>query len=271
MISNNKKLPFRYDNLSETLMASLNSGILIKNLLNTLLILSNKCSNWNILDFGSGYGGLTAALSAEGLHVDSIEINEDVIYGIKYWQLEYSLPFRLNPYYDFMESPEVLQYDLCILREVLEHIEDINVFFKVLNHSNRIFLTTPNRYSFFLLPRDPHNFLPIVSMLTNRSIINRSIIWGVVNFLKWSKIGKLNATLNTKLNNFQHVNLFTTFEIETMLKSHGYTKIMHYSQEYFKLKNGRKWLYVFSKFLPRSIWDKFISPAIVIYAEKPNE
>ena len=231
-------------------------------------ILSGKCKNWNILDFGSGFGGLTAVLSAEGFHVDSIEINEDVIYGLKYWQLEYSLPFRLNPN-DFIESPEVLQYDLCILRDVLEHIEDMNVFYKVLNHSNRIFLTTPNRYSFFLLPRDPHFGLPIVSMLTNRSIINRSIIRGVVNFLKWSKIGKFYAPLNTKLNNYQHVNLYSTFEIEPMLKSHGYTKIMNYSQEYYKFKEGRKRLYGFSRFLPKSIFDKFIAPEIVMYAEKP--
>jgi len=220
-----------------------------------------------MLDFGSGFGGLTAVLSAEGFHVDSFDINEDVIPSLKYWQLEYNLPFRLNPY-DFVESSEVIQYDLCILRDVLEHIEDINVFSRVLNHSNRIFLTTPNRYSFFQLPFDPHYGLPIVSMLTNRSIINRSIIKGIVNFLKWSKIGKFSVKLNDRLNNYEHVNLYSTFEIEQMLVSHEYTKIINYSQEYFKFKKGRKWLYAFSKFIPRSMWDKFISPAIIIYAEK---
>lgn len=267
MISNSKKLPFRYEDLSETLAVSLNSGIFIKNLMTTLAILPGKSNNWKILDFGSGFGGLTAALSSEGFNVDSFEINEDVISGLKYWQHEYNLPFRINPY-NFMESSDILQYDLCVLRDVIEHIEDMNVFFKVLKHTNRIFITTPSRHSLLQLPYDPHFGLPIVSMLTDKSTINRYIINGVVNFLKWSKIGKLSPRLNNKLVNYDHVNLFTVTEIEQMLLSHGYTKIMNYNQEYFKLKKGRKWLYSFSKLLPRSTWNKLISPGIVIYAEK---
>jgi 2-polyprenyl-3-methyl-5-hydroxy-6-metoxy-1,4-benzoquinol methylase len=247
----NESTVFKWDGLQRSLSDSLKSGIFISSFLKTHALLSGSCNNWNILDFGCGAGGLSAALSVEGFLLNAIEINEDQMPNLRYWQNEYKLSFKIIQYSDFMDAPSVGMYDLCILGDVLEHIEDISVLFKVLNCSRRIFLTTPNKHSLLLSLRDPHFGLPVFSMLTKEQ---------VVLVKKY-----FNKTINTT---YRYAGLYSTFEINKMLANQGYTKISNLSKKYYEFKENRKILNVVSNLLPNFIFDSFIAPEIVIYAEK---
>ena len=250
----NESPVFKFDGLQRSLSDSLKSGIFISSFLKNYALLSESCNNWNILDFGCGAGGLSAVLSAEGFPLNVVEINEDQMPNLRYWQNKYKLPFSITAYSDFMESQSVVIYDLCILKDVLEHIEDISVFFKVLNCSRRIFLTTPNKHSLLLLPRDPHFGLPVFSMLTKQQ---------VVMVRKYFR-----KTIDAA---YRYAGLYSTFEIYKMLASQGYTKISNLSKKYYEFKENRKILNAVSNLLPNYIFDTLIAPEIVIYAEKCRE
>ena len=92
----NKGSPvLKFDGLERSLSDSLKSGIFSSSFLKNHALLSESCNNWNILDFGCGAGGLSAALSAEEFPLNIVEINEDQMPNLRYSQNEYKHPSAL--------------------------------------------------------------------------------------------------------------------------------------------------------------------------------
>lgn len=100
-----------------------------------------KCT---VLEVGCGYGYLTYALAKEGFDVSGIDISENAIESAKE---------NFGNYYSTESLTELAnrnaKYDLIISTEVIEHVDEPDVFFRacisLLKPNGKIFLTTPNK------------------------------------------------------------------------------------------------------------------------------
>ena len=130
---------------------------------------SVKCGDLDILDLGSGEGG-TSALFAEHNNVISFDLS---LLRLKRQQKYFSnyskitgraenLPFRYS------------SFDLVILQDVIEHIEEPDLFIaeltRVLRSDGSIYLSTPNRNSFFNIVSDPHWGIPLLALFSRPGI-----------------------------------------------------------------------------------------------------
>ncbi len=130
---------------------------------------TRKCENLNILDLGSGEGG-TSALLAEGNNVISYDLS--LVRLKRQQQIFMKIPLANG-------RAEVLPFrnstfDLVILQDVVEHIEDpfsfIHELTRVLSKNGMIYLSTPNRNSFFNILSDPHWGIPLLALFKRSEI-----------------------------------------------------------------------------------------------------
>lgn len=144
---------------------SLERGKFVKQILE----LDYNLINLNILGLGSGEGGTTKILS-ENNFVVSLDINFTRLTRQKE---NYNLKKSLQA--DAIKLPFAdSTFDLIIIQDVIEHIEQLNKFSKeivrVLKDDGSVFLSTPNKLSIINFLSDPHWGVPLISILSRKVI-----------------------------------------------------------------------------------------------------
>lgn len=221
--------------------------------------LSNPGKKWSILDFGCGGGGLLAAFALNGLKAEGVEINTKLIERCQGWQEELpGVAIHVMHYDDFIKNGQ--KYDLVILRDVVEHLENDEILSTILQRTSAIFIATPNRLSLPLLSRDPHSGKPFVSILSRRqnTILNRL----TRRERKWRRKEYAMRA------NYVNVELYSLFRLRRVLRDEGFNKITNLSTNYYQWRQGRKFLQVLSRMLPTYFFESFVAPEIVIYGQK---
>ncbi|MDY0081925.1 MAG: class I SAM-dependent methyltransferase [Ignavibacteriaceae bacterium] len=129
----------------------------------------NKIKNLSIIDLGSGEGG-TAKILAEANFVVSIDLSLIRLQrqndsGFKF--------YKINGDAIHLPVKDELA-DLIIVQDVIEHLNDIKSFYeeikRVIKPNGIIYLSTPNKLSFFNFISDPHFGLPVISVLKRATI-----------------------------------------------------------------------------------------------------
>jgi 2-polyprenyl-3-methyl-5-hydroxy-6-metoxy-1,4-benzoquinol methylase len=192
-----------YETWQETKDNSIERGRLAKSILDEYL----TCNGLTILDLGSGDGG-TSQVFSENNHVAGLDIS--------YLRLKRQTDFnkkiaRING--DALFIPfKGKSFDLIIIQDVIEHINDIESFINltgnILKDNGTIFLTTPNRNSILNIISDPHWGLPFVALL-KRETINKY-------FLKHLPAGNYNTIRLLSLEQLQ--NYFKGYELRLNTK-----------------------------------------------------
>lgn len=107
--------------------------------------LSKKTSQLKVLEVGCGFGYLTYSLIKSGINIKGIDISETAIQNA----IE-----KYGNHYETISAEDLAirdqeNYDVIILTEVIEHIENpmsmLNALKKLLKPGGDILLTTPNR------------------------------------------------------------------------------------------------------------------------------
>lgn len=98
-----------------------------------------------ILEVGCGYGYLSYALHKNGFNVQAIDIAKDAINYARKNFGDYYFNMNINEYSKQTDE----KFDLIIATEVIEHLEDPNIFLdtclKLLKQEGNILLTTPDK------------------------------------------------------------------------------------------------------------------------------
>ena len=122
----------------------------------------------HILDIGAGEGGTSRILSKKNLVV-SLEIKSERIKKISgadslYPIIADSLRLPFKP----------ANFNLIILQDVIEHLDNnkefVNDLVYLLKENGVIYISTPNRYSFFNIISDPHWGMPFLSLFNRDQI-----------------------------------------------------------------------------------------------------
>lgn len=98
-----------------------------------------------ILEFGCGLGYLTYSLNKEGYNIKGLDISHEAIdYAIRNYG-DFYVCAELNMY----SATHEREYDVIIMTEVIEHLNDVNSIMKylkgLLKSNGKIILTTPNK------------------------------------------------------------------------------------------------------------------------------
>jgi 2-polyprenyl-3-methyl-5-hydroxy-6-metoxy-1,4-benzoquinol methylase len=143
---------------------SLERGKFVKAVLSNFI----NCRNLKILDIGSGEGG-TSIILAENNFVVSIDKN---LIRLK---KQINTSSELLILGDATDIPiKEKTFDIIILQDCIEHLSIeknyVDQFYQLLEENGIIYLSTPNKYSFFNIISDPHWGLPILSLLRREKI-----------------------------------------------------------------------------------------------------
>ncbi|MBN1465163.1 methyltransferase domain-containing protein, partial [candidate division KSB1 bacterium] len=122
-----------------------------------------------ILDFGCGDGGVALELAAAGAQVTALEVDQTK---------SALLRDAIRPGQDITIVQDVekrrARYDAVILLDVIEHLPDAQQallqLHRLLKPDGFLYLSTPNRLSFFNALQDPHFSLPFVSLLRRKYV-----------------------------------------------------------------------------------------------------
>ncbi len=110
---------------------------------------------------------------------------------------------------------KIYSFDLIILQDVIEHVEDkdslVNELKRILKKNGLIYISTPNRFSIFNFISDPHWGIPFLSLFKRHSIkkyflrfirkddFNRSDIAELLSLKDISRLfNEFKINLNTK-------------------------------------------------------------------------
>lgn len=122
-------------------------------------------------------------------------------------------------------------FDLIIIQDVIEHLADTNNFYaeakRVLKTNGTIYLSTPNKLSIFNFFSDPHFGLPVVSILSRKSIKKY--------FLKYFRKDDYNRNDIAQLFSFEE--LIKLFQKDFVISLHTKFSV----QELFKGNKGIVW------------------------------
>ncbi len=142
-----------------------------------IITTTRECKNLDILDLGSGEGG-TSALLAEQNNVISCDLSLIRLQRQKVLGRGYDLVNGTSGYLPFRN----VSFDLIILQDVIEHIQDREVLVKelirVLRNDGLIYLSTPNKYSVINILSDPHWGIPLLALFQkgcNKKIFSRAL------------------------------------------------------------------------------------------------
>jgi SAM-dependent methyltransferase len=152
-----------------------------------------KTKNLSVLDLGSGEGG-TSKVFSENNFVVSFDLSLIRLQRQKGFVIssesssEKSLTNNKNGFLSSFEmtEPELVNgtalqlpfsnhsFDLIIIQDVIEHLNDVNDFYsevkRILKSNGTLYLSTPNKLSVFNFIADPHFGLPFISILKRESI-----------------------------------------------------------------------------------------------------
>lgn len=127
-----------------------------------------ELSNLIILDVGSGFGGTVENFIGNGNIIYSVEMDEFKLNN----QPEHPAVKKFLS--DAFNLPFAEQFDIIILQDFIEHIEQPKNFFEYilnfLKEDGVIFLSTPNKFSILNFISDPHWGFPFVSLMSRKTI-----------------------------------------------------------------------------------------------------
>lgn len=127
------------------------------------------CEGLSILDLGSGEGGTAKIFSKKNLVV-SFDINVNRLQNQKSQGKFINLINGNALFLPFKEK----SFDVIILQDVIEHVPNterlIKNIYESLKQNGVIYLSTPNRFSFFNIISDPHWGFPLVSLMKRQQI-----------------------------------------------------------------------------------------------------
>lgn len=149
-------------------------------------------------------------------------------------------------------------FDLIIIQDVIEHLTGIDSFYneikRILKPEGSIYLSTPNKLSFFNFITDPHFGLPVVSVLKRKSIKKYFLKYFRTDDYHRSDIAELlslNQIKNLFNNDFEFT-LNTKFSVQQLfngnkgivwsnfhLKLIAFCKIIKLDKLILKLSNDR--------------------------------
>lgn len=139
-----------------------------------IISFEKNCTNLNVLDLGSGEGG-TSSLLAEKNKVISCDLN---IVRLKRQNRSAKNYYLLNGRAEVLPFRDSL-FDLIILQDVLEHVENrallVNELSRVLIKNGMVYISTPNKYSVLNIISDPHWGMPLISLF-ERDIIKKFVL-----------------------------------------------------------------------------------------------
>ncbi len=130
---------------------------------------ARECRNLHILDLGSGEGG-TSALFAEQNSVISFDLSLLRLQRQKSLTPIFDRVKGFSGHLPFRDE----SFDLIILQDVIEHIQDreqlVKELKRVLREKGLIFISTPNKYSFINILADPHWGIPLLALFKRPAI-----------------------------------------------------------------------------------------------------
>lgn len=230
-----------------------------------------KCSGLKILDLGSGQGG-TAKILSENNFVVSIDLSIDRLLVQNNFN---NKVLRVNG--DALNIPlKSHSFDVIILQDVIEHVSNSNKIISeihsLLKKNGVIYLSTPNKLSFFNILSDPHWGLPFVSLFKrdfNKKYILKYFRKTEINRDDTAQLFSLKDLIKLFNDKFE-LKLNTKFSVEKLLKGdkgivwsdfHLYIiKIL----KYFKLDNLLK-LFANDSY---GIINKFFNPTFYFLLKK---
>lgn len=106
-------------------------------------IKKNGLEDLRLLDVGCGPGGLSALAQGSGIRIDGYDFSHEAIDQFK------SANLGCEAYYgNFSVDPSFLDilsnYDVIVMSEVLEHIQDDLQLLKKIPHGKRVIITVPH-------------------------------------------------------------------------------------------------------------------------------
>lgn len=230
-----------------------------------------KCENLTILDLGSGQGGTAKILSGKN-NVVSLDLN---ITRLNQQENRCENIFRING--DALSLPlKSFSFDLIILQDVIEHVAMPGCLIKslhnLLKENGIVYLSTPNKYSFFNILSDPHWGFPLVSLLKRETIRNFFL-----KFFRKPEAGRTDIaelfSLKELSENFKDkfvYTLYTNYSTEELLKGNKgiiwsdfhlallkFTKLFKMDQLILGLANDRP-----------GIINKYFTPSFYFLLEK---
>lgn len=156
-----------------------------------------------IVDIGAGYGGVAVNLAERGIKTIAVEPEADERRVIKYFLRKHK---SARDYLSIVDgTAEKLPIrdntvDLCILSQVLEHVDDpnktIGEVYRVLKNGGYLHLSCPN----YLFPVEQHYHLPYIPLMPKRLFA----VWALF-LLKTSNIRNIE---NPQKRNFSTVGSF---------------------------------------------------------------
>jgi len=154
-----------YERWKRSREISVERGEFVKSIIEKNLI----CKELSILDVGSGEGG-TAKILSDKNFVVSFDLNMHRLQSQKDYAEYINLINGNALFLPFKEG----SFDLIILQDVIEHVTNneklLENVYKALKPEGIIYLSTPNRFSFFNIISDPHWGFPIVCLMKREKI-----------------------------------------------------------------------------------------------------
>ncbi|MFO7526159.1 MAG: class I SAM-dependent methyltransferase [Ignavibacteriaceae bacterium] len=181
-------------------------------------------SGLSILDLGSGEGGTSSVFSENNFVVSA---DYSIIRLTRQHQTFKDSKFkRVNCNGNNLPFADG-SFNLIILQDVIEHIEDTNSFlnevYRVLKYNGIIYISTPNRFSVLNILSDPHWGLPLLALLS-RSGIRRYYLKhfrkSEVNRVDLAQLYSLRQLYNL-LNSKFDIQINTKYSVHELLKGNN--------------------------------------------------
>ncbi|MBN1561287.1 methyltransferase domain-containing protein [candidate division KSB1 bacterium] len=123
-----------------------------------------------ILDFGCGSGGVALALAAAGAQVTAFDVDREKCALLR--EAIRNSDLNITVQHDIDRAPA--HCDAIILLDVIEHVlnprQRLLHLHQLLKPDGFVYLSTPNKLSFFNALQDPHFSLPLVSLMRRKCV-----------------------------------------------------------------------------------------------------
>lgn len=228
-------------------------------------------SGLHILDLGSGEGG-TAKILSENNEVASFDINKERLQRQE--KDLYQKVIGNSEHLPFCSA----SFDIIIMQDVIEHLQSKRIIIKslhtLLKKNGFIYLSTPNKFSFFNVIADPHWGVPFISLLKRESV--RKYFLNVFRKTESARkdIAEL-SSLKNLLSLFEdkfEVRLFTSYSVKELFNgnkgiiwSNFHLKLISVAN---KLKIGRLIILMVND--KPGLMNKFFTPTFYFTLKKKN-
>jgi SAM-dependent methyltransferase len=155
-----------------------------------------------VLDFGSGDGGFSAAFAEAGANVTALDLDPARLRRAQALFQDFKLNVRAVIEPDYGDSLPAQSFDIIICTDVIEHVDSFprlaRSHARLLRPGGRLYVSVPNRFSIPNLISDPHFSLAGVSTLGRGlgewyvvSLRRRAANYHVNRLLGWGEAHRL--------------------------------------------------------------------------------